>query len=141
MRSNQQEHRVATLIHDLSHQFRLIVADASSDDFGTGFWGSYREEVINGVHRVLEDWRGCDNDNNPYPMVSIYRVKDGVRYDPPLVEAYPYPDDLDSMLIYQCGDDLSAIPKNSHPRDEIPDTPILILPEEKPSVDWTKEGF
>ena len=84
----------------------------------------------------------------------MYRIQDGVHYDPPLIVADEDGDgevyyNRESMAVYQCGDELSDVPMLAKQLGIGPSIistatapkPRLILPETVQPVDWSREGF
>ena len=158
----------AAKIRDLSHDFRLVVYDGGIDGLGPSIfhqpgadWDAhYRVEMEDGYYRILDESWGCDAeapDVSALPIYSrtVYRIQDGVHYDPPLIVADEDGDgevyyNRESMAVYQCGDELSDVPMLAKQLGIGPGvnssvaTPSVrrILPEPIDSnVDWPKEGF
>ncbi|MGA2061408.1 MAG: hypothetical protein ABSG67_13070 [Thermoguttaceae bacterium] len=151
IQSNGQWGRVAEQIRDLSYRFRLVVHDRGIDGLGPSpfcrpgvrFNAFYRVVVENGSYRILDEGWDCAEVGEG-GLFTFYRVKDGMEHALPLVKESPDADDYDSMLVYQCGDDLSVTPDNHNiPYTPNPTAPQfrLILPEDEPLVDWPHEGF
>lgn len=136
---------VMAKIYDLSHRFRLIVHDSGIDGLGPSvfcqpsapFKAYYRVELEDGQYRILDEhWTSSEMGEGG--IFTIYRVKNGVHYDLPLVEESPDPDDYCTMLVHKSGDDLSAIPDvpNITDRPDLTSRQFhLILPENGPPVD------
>ena len=126
-------------ICDLSCYFRVIVEDSFSHQLVSELYGNYRAEFENGDYRLLDEYEGFDCHEDLTPVLMFQHLKDGVECDPPLVEERTDADDHDSMMVYQCGDNLSAtLDSHNIPGTSTPPAPQvrLILPEPTdPSVD------
>jgi hypothetical protein len=150
IQSYGQRSTVLEQIYELSRRFPLIVIDGAIDGVGCSafhepgarFDAFYRVVMKDGHYRILDEgWE--DDEVGEGQGFTFYRIKDGVEYDSPLVEESPDPNDYETMLVYGCGDDLSHTPVHDDllmPAITAP-TFRLILPEEVPEADWSKEGF
>jgi hypothetical protein len=136
--SRVQRNEVVKKIDTLSHRFRLIVQDCEIDGIGPSVflrpgaeWNAYyRVAAENGRYELLDEAWECDDqeesDKVPIYRNTVWRFRDGEPCDPLLIIENKDPDDLPSMVVYQCGDDLSVMPD----RHDVPHV-----------FDWPKEGF
>lgn len=146
-----QRARAQDKILELSYRFRLVIHDSGNEDDGPSVlhepgvrWDAfYRVVMEHGRYDILDlGWE--DEELGESELFTFYRIKDGVRYDLPLVEVSAILDQ-GSSLIYEAGDDLSEVPRLAalH-RDAIWPSPPqyrLIRPMKMPPVDFSEEGF